>query len=98
MEKKSHIDDHNQTPSDKTTRNKIDKHLRDEKDTISEEDLKNINTDITPEVPTTKQQTTPPAADKSKSDDAISVDAQHPGHTSILTDSPHSFSHLRALN
>lgn len=42
--KKSHTDDHNQLPSDEVTRNKIDKHLSDIDDTISEEDLKNINT------------------------------------------------------
>lgn len=42
--KRSHTDDHHQPPSDEATRNKIDKHLSDEKDTISEEDLKNINT------------------------------------------------------
>lgn len=41
---KSHTDDHNQLPSDEATRNKIDKHLSDIDDTISEEDLKNINT------------------------------------------------------
>ena len=47
MEKKlnkSHTDDHNQLPSDEVTRNKIDKHLSDIDDTISEEDIKNINT------------------------------------------------------
>ncbi len=42
--KKSHTDDHNQLPSDEVTRNKIDKHLSDIDDTISEEDIKNINT------------------------------------------------------
>ena len=42
--KHSHTDDHNQLPSDEVTRNKIDKHLSDIDDTISEEDLKNINT------------------------------------------------------
>jgi len=44
MEKKSHIDDHDQLPSDEVTRNKINKHLSDIDDTISEEDIKNINT------------------------------------------------------
>ena len=42
--KKSHTDDHNQLPSDEVTRKKIDKHLSDIDDTISEEDIKNINT------------------------------------------------------
>lgn len=42
--KKSHTDDHHQPPSDETTRNKIDKHLSDIDDKISEEDIKNINT------------------------------------------------------
>lgn len=41
---KSHTDDHNQLPSDEVTRNKIDKHLSNIDDTISEEDIKNINT------------------------------------------------------
>lgn len=44
MEKKSHSDDHNQLPGDEVTRNKINKHLSDIDDTISEEDIKNINT------------------------------------------------------
>ncbi len=47
MEKKSNTptgDSHNQLPSDEATRNKINKHLRDINDTISEEDMKNINT------------------------------------------------------
>ncbi len=45
---KSHTDEHNQQPSDEVTRNKIDKHLKDINDTISEEDIKNINTDLIP--------------------------------------------------
>ena len=47
MEKKSNkpLDEaHDQPPQDEATRNKIDKHLSDIDDTISEEDLKNINT------------------------------------------------------
>ncbi len=47
MEKKSNTptgDSHNQLPSDEATRNKINKHLSDINDTISEEDMKNINT------------------------------------------------------
>jgi hypothetical protein len=36
--------DHDLPPSDEVTRNKIDKHLSDINDTISEEDIKNINT------------------------------------------------------
>ena len=36
---------HNRPPQDEATKNKIDKHLSDIDDTISEEDLKNINTD-----------------------------------------------------
>ena len=38
-------DAHNQPPQDEATKNKIDKHLSDIDDTISEEDMKNINTD-----------------------------------------------------
>ena len=41
---KSHSDDHDGPPQDEATRNKIDKHLSDINDTISEEDIKNINT------------------------------------------------------
>ncbi|CAN5249366.1 hypothetical protein BH09BAC2_BH09BAC2_23170 [soil metagenome] len=37
-------DDHDQLPSDKATKDKIDKHLSDINDTISEEDMENINT------------------------------------------------------
>ncbi len=46
MAKKSNNleDDHNQLPSDEATKRKIDKHLSDINDTISEEDMKNINT------------------------------------------------------
>ncbi|HEV8083250.1 MAG TPA: hypothetical protein VGP55_08625 [Chitinophagaceae bacterium] len=49
MEEKSNApagDSHNQLPSDEATRNKIHKHLRDINDTISEEDMENINTSI----------------------------------------------------
>ena len=41
---KSHEDDHDLPSSDEATRNKIDKHLRDINDTISEDDIKNMNT------------------------------------------------------
>jgi len=41
---KSHSDDHDLPPSDEAARNKIDKHLSDINDTISEEDIKNMNT------------------------------------------------------
>ncbi len=44
MKKKSHTDAHDLPPSDEATRNKIDKHLSDIDDTISEDDIKNINT------------------------------------------------------
>jgi hypothetical protein len=43
---------HNRPPQDEITKNKIDKHLSDIDDTISEEDLKNINTDTGAEPPT----------------------------------------------
>ena len=36
---------HDLPPADKTTREKIDKHLSDIDDTISEQDIKNVNTD-----------------------------------------------------
>ena len=35
---------HDQPPQDEVTKNKIDKHLSDIDDTISEQDIKNINT------------------------------------------------------
>jgi hypothetical protein len=41
---KPHQDDHDLPPSDEATRNKIDKHLSDINDTISEDDIKNMNT------------------------------------------------------
>ena len=37
-------DDHDLPPQDEVTKNKIDKHLSDINDTISEQDIKNINT------------------------------------------------------
>jgi hypothetical protein len=43
MPKKSKIPD--KPSSDNVTRDKIDKHLSDRDDTISEQDMKNINTD-----------------------------------------------------
>lgn len=47
MEKKAGkpLDDaHDLPPQDEATKKKIDKHLSDESDTISEQDIKNINT------------------------------------------------------
>ena len=47
MEKKPNkpLDEaHDQPPQDEVTKNKIDKHLSDINDTISEQDIKNINT------------------------------------------------------
>ena len=47
MEKKTNkpLDEaHDQPPQDEVTKNKIDKHLSDINDTISEQDIKNINT------------------------------------------------------
>lgn len=37
-------EEHDLPPVDETTKNKIDKHLKDIDDTISEEDIKNVNT------------------------------------------------------
>ena len=37
-------EDHDMPPQDEQTKNKIDKHLSDINDTISEQDIKNINT------------------------------------------------------
>ncbi len=48
MQPKPNSDAHNQTPSDDITRDKINKHLSDINDTISEQDIKNINTTIPP--------------------------------------------------
>lgn len=47
MEKKSNKspdESHDLPPQDEVTKNKIDKHLSDIHDTISEQDIKNINT------------------------------------------------------
>ena len=46
MQPKQNSDAHNQIPSDEITRDKINKHLSDINDTISEQDIKNINTTI----------------------------------------------------
>ncbi len=56
--KKLNEDDHDQPPQDEATRNKIDKHLSDINDTISEEDIKNINT-------STGRENIPPVSHKS---------------------------------
>ncbi len=53
---------------DEITRNKIDKHLKDINDTISEEDIKNINTEI---VSSGGETTT---IDKQEIDDVSEVD------------------------
>lgn len=39
-------DPHDGPPQDKSTKDKIDKHLSDINDTISEQDIKNINTNM----------------------------------------------------
>ena len=84
---KSHTDDHNQLPSDEITRNKIDKHLSDIDDTISEEDIKNINTvtgaedaGVKPEENTDKEKVD---ADRTKDDD-IELDKEAPTPWEIL--------------
>ena len=58
-------DDHDMPPSDETTRNKIDKHLSDINDTISEEDMKNINTNTGTAAPTDH------AYDKAEADEIL---------------------------
>lgn len=65
--KKSHTNDHHQPPSDEATRNKIDKHLSDIDDTISEDDIKNINTD-------THSKTNTKESAKSKKGGIVGVD------------------------
>lgn len=65
---KLQTDSHNQQPFDEVTRNKIDKHLKDINDTISEEDIKNINTEI---LPSGDETTT---IDKQEIDDVSEVD------------------------
>ena len=55
MEKKSNKspeDSHDLPPQDEVTKNKIDKHLSDIDDTISEQDIKNINTSTGAAAPT----------------------------------------------
>ena len=58
-------DDHDMPPSDETTRKKIDKHLSDINDTISEEDMKNINTNTGSTAPTDH------AYDKAEADEIL---------------------------
>lgn len=45
-EKNNPDEEHDLPPQDEVTKNKIDKHLSDINDTISEQDIKNINTSI----------------------------------------------------
>lgn len=54
MENKSNRpldDDHDLPPQDDVTKNKIDKHLSDINDTISEQDIRNINTSTRADTP-----------------------------------------------
>ena len=56
MEKKSNKqpdEAHDRPPQDEVTKNKIDKHLSDIDDTISEQDIKNINTSTGPDTTAT---------------------------------------------
>jgi hypothetical protein len=77
---KSHTDDHNQLPSDEVTRNKIDKHLSDIDDTISEEDIKNINTVTGTENVAAEpvENETPENEDEDKADDKPDKEAPTP--------------------
>ncbi len=45
MKNKSNAGNNLKTESNDTTKNKIDKHLRDKDDTISEKDIENVNTE-----------------------------------------------------
>jgi hypothetical protein len=67
--------DHDLPPSDEVTRNKIDKHLSDINDTISEEDMKNINTKTGDENVPTK---THRPADEENQVDKIDSDDDEP--------------------
>ena len=85
---KSHSDDHNQLPSDEVTRNKIDKHLSDIDDTISEEDIKNINTvtgtDDASEAPDENTVEKKENNDRPNDDDGIEPDKEAPTPWEIL--------------
>lgn len=60
-------DTHHNPPSDEKTRNKIDKHLSEKDDTISEDDMQNINTDTG----TDTALTTDNAHDKREADEIL---------------------------
>ena len=57
-------DDHDMPPQDETTKDRIGKHLSDINSTISEEDMKNINTDTG---------ATPPADNRHDKDEADEI-------------------------
>ncbi len=46
MKNKSGAGDNSKPVSDKVTKDKIDKHLRDKNDTILDQDIKNVKTDF----------------------------------------------------
>lgn len=80
--------DHDLPPSDDTLRNKIDKHLSDKDDTISEEDLKNIKTSTGREnivaVPHREKDEQDEINDEEKDKDDIEPDKEAPSSWEIL--------------
>ena len=82
--KKSHTDDHNQLPSDEATRKKIDKHLSDIDDTISEEDIKNVNTDTGVKAGSRGKAKKGSKAPDAENDDDIELEKEAPTPWEIL--------------
>jgi hypothetical protein len=79
-------DAHDLPPQDEVTKNKIDKHLSDIDDTISEQDIRNINTD-TGAVPPSGHVHDKEEADeilKQKIDDTDEPDEEAPSAWEIL--------------
>jgi len=81
-------EDHDLPPSDETLRNKIDKHLSDKEDTISEEDMKKINTSTGREnivaVPHREKDEQDEINDDEKDKDDIEPDKEAPSSWEIL--------------
>jgi len=59
-----------QLSPDEVTRKKIDKHLSDEEDTISEQDIKNINTDLGSTEAISNKTTIPPQNKNDEDDES----------------------------
>ena len=79
-------DAHDHPPQDQATKDKISKHLSDIDDTISEEDIKNINTDTGSATPATDTAHDKDEADEEKTDDDEEPEEEAPSSWEILGD------------